>query len=342
MQRAVVLFTRDLRAHDHPALAAARRECSEVVPLFVLDERLLAVSARRSALMLARLEQLKDELGLRVREGDAVEEVARFEPDAVYLSRDVSAYARRRERRLRERFEVHAFPGITVVPPGELVPGGKDRYRVFTPYWRVWRELPLPAPMRSGRRLPEPSAPLSALLHLGITSPAEVARRGDDELLRKLCWRDFFAQLLAAEPELEWRDLHPGRRTWSDDPDAIAAWKEGRTGVQFVDAAMRQLVAEGYMPNRQRLVAAAYLTKELGVDWRIGAAHFQELLVDGDVASNSGNWQWVAGTGTDTRPNRRFNPHRQAKLHDPDGAYVRRWLPEPRRRPPVDDRRRSG
>jgi deoxyribodipyrimidine photo-lyase len=326
VQKAVVLFTRDLRAHDHPALAAARREAREVVPLFVRDERLLAVSARRTGLLLERLEQLRATIGLRVRDGDPVEEIARLAPDAVYLSEDVSAYARRRERRLRERFDVRACTGITVVPPGDLAAAGKDCYRVFTPYWRAWRARPLPAPVTSGPRLATPTAPLSALLHLGIASPAEVARGADEELLRKLCWRDFFAQLLAAEPELEWRDLHPGRRTWSDQPEAVAAWKEGRTGVPFVDAAMRQLLAEGYMPNRQRMVVASYLTKELGVDWRIGAAHFQEQLIDGDVASNSGNWQWVAGTGADTRPNRRFNPERQAKLHDPDGAYVRRWL----------------
>jgi deoxyribodipyrimidine photo-lyase len=328
VRKAVVLFTRDLRAHDHPALAAARREAREVVPLFVRDERLLAVSPRRTALLLERLHQLQKRIGLVVRDGDPTEAIGRLAPDAVYLSEDVSAYARRRERRLRERFDVRGFPGITVVPPGELAPDGRDRYRVFTPYWRAWREHPLPAAARSGPRLAKPKAPLSALLHLGIASPAEVARGADEELLRKLCWRDFFAQLLAAEPELEWRDLHPGRRTWKNDPEAIAAWKEGRTGVPFVDAAMRQLLADGYMPNRQRMVTAAYLTKELGVDWRIGAAHFQEQLIDGDVASNSGNWQWVAGTGADTRPNRRFDPERQARLHDPDGAYVARWLPE--------------
>jgi len=326
---AVVLFTRDLRGHDHPALAAARRDCARVVPLFVLDDRLLAVSTRRTGLLLSRLAQLREAIGLVVVQGDPVEQVARFEPDGVYVSEDVSAYARRRERRLRERFALRTLPGITVVPPGELAPAGRGCYRVFTPYWRVWRAHPLPAEVSSGPRLPEPEAPLSALLHLGIASPAEVARSADEDLLRKLCWRDFFAQLLAAEPELEWRDMHAGRRMWRDDPEAVAAWKEGRTGVPFVDAAMRQLLAEGYMPNRQRMVASSYLTKDLGVDWRMGAAHFREHLVDGDVSSNSGNWQWVAGTGADTRPNRRFNPKRQARLHDPDGAYVRRWVAEP-------------
>ncbi len=328
MRTGVVLFTRDLRAHDHPALAAARRDCARVVPLFVLDDRLLAVCPRRTELLLARLAQLRDAIGLVVVHGDPTEEVARLEPDAVYLSEDVTAYARRREQRLRERFELRTFPGITIVTPGELAPAGSDRYRVFTPYWRAWQAHPLPAPVASGRRLPDPAAPLSALLHLGIASPAETARGADDELLRKLCWRDFFAQLLAPEPELEWCDMHANRRVWREDAAAVAAWKKGRTGVPFVDAAMRQLLAEGVMPNRQRMVAASYLTKELGVDWRIGAAHFMAHLADGDVASNSGNWQWVAGTGADTRPNRRFNPTRQGRIHDRNGDYVRRFVPE--------------
>jgi deoxyribodipyrimidine photolyase len=329
MRTAVLLFTRDLRVHDHPALAASTRDCDRVVPLFVLDERLLGASAKRAGFLRERLAELHAALGLVVAHGDPVEETARFRPDAVYLSEDVSAYARRRVARLAERFDVRLFPGNTIVPPGELAPVGKNHYRVFSPYWRVWRDRPLPAPVDSGRPLRSADAvPLSPHLHFGSISPAEVARGASDELLRRLCWRDFYAQLLAAAPELEWRDLHPGRRVWRDDPDALAAWTEGRTGYPFVDAAMRQLHAEGWIPNRQRLVAASVLVKHLGIDWRIGAAHFMKHLLDGDAASNSGNWQWVAGTGTDTRPNRTFNPTRQGRLHDPDGDYVRRWLPE--------------
>lgn len=302
----VVLFTRDLRAHDHPALAAARRECRRVVPLFVLDERLLARCPRRAAFLHGRLAALADAIGLVVRRGDPIEHVGSFEPDAVYVSEDVSAYAQRRERRLRERFDLRTFSGITIVPPGEPTPAGKDHYSVFTPYWRAWRVRPLPAPVESGPPLPAAPGPLSAHLHFGSVSPAALARSADEELLRKLCWRDFFAQLLFARPELARQDMYPGQRAWRDDPAAASAWKQGRTGVPFVDAALRQLLAEGWIPNRQRMVAASYLTKELGIDWRIGAEHFDAHLVDGDVASNSGNWQWVAGTGADPRPNRRF------------------------------------
>ena len=170
---------------------------------------------------------------------------------------------------------------------------------------------------------------LSPYLHFGCISANEMAiRAGTTELLRQLCWRDFYAQLLAANPHTAHEDLHPGRRTWNDDEEALTRWRTGRTGVPIVDAGMRQLHAEGWMHNRARLIVAAFLTKTLGLDWRHGARAFADVLVDADVANNIGNWQWVAGTGVDTRPNRLFNPLAQAKRHDPNGDYVRRYVPE--------------
>ena len=115
---------------------------------------------------------------------------------------------------------------------------------------------------------------------------------------------------------------------WRDDPDDVAAWTEGRTGFPLVDAAMRQLLAEGFVHNRARMVAASFLTKDLYVDWRIGARHFMAHLVDGDVANNQLNWQWTAGTGSDTNPNRIFNPTVQSTRFDADGEYIRRYVPE--------------
>jgi deoxyribodipyrimidine photo-lyase len=115
---------------------------------------------------------------------------------------------------------------------------------------------------------------------------------------------------------------------WKKDRHALEAWEAGQTGVPVVDAGMRQLLDEGWMHNRARLVTASYLTKHLGVDWRSGAAVFMAHLLDADVANNYGNWQWVAGTGNDTRPYRRFNPIRQALRFDPEGDYVRRYVPE--------------
>jgi deoxyribodipyrimidine photo-lyase len=385
-----MLFTRDLRVHDQPALTAATREFEHVIPLFVLDERLLT-SANRTAFLLESLADLRDSLGgsLVVRRGDPVAEVAAFEPAAVFLSSDVSAYARARERRLGEIAPVRALPGVAVVDPGSIAPQGRDHYRVFTPYFRAWEEarrrvperaghavrLPAgidPGPLPAARTLvsetPSPERPpggesaararlrrfvrdglqhyeggrdvlaagatsrLSPYLRFGCISPLEVAlhaeRAGGTAFVRQLAWRDFYLQLLSANPRLPSDDLNPRGDVWRDDAAEAAAWRDGRTGVPIVDAGMRQLRREGWMHSRARLLAASYLVKQLGVDWRVGAEHFFDLLADGDPASNAGNWQWVAGTGTDTRPNRVFNPIAQARRFDPDGAYVRRYVPE--------------
>ncbi|MDA8035602.1 MAG: deoxyribodipyrimidine photo-lyase [Actinomycetota bacterium] len=156
----------------------------------------------------------------------------------------------------------------------------------------------------------------------GVTAASESAAA----FARSLCWRDFFDQVLAARPSVAVEDYRPRRQPWRDDPGALAAWREGRTGVALVDAGMRQLASEGYLHNRVRLLVASYLTKQLGVHWREGADHFERLLVDADVANNRMNWQWAAGTGNDPRPNRMLSPERQAAKLDPTGAYVRRHL----------------
>ncbi len=176
---------------------------------------------------------------------------------------------------------------------------------------------------------------LSPYLHFGCLSPTELVHRarqhggeGADAFVRQLAWRDFHHQVLAARPRAAQQDYRPRGDRWRHDEREITAWRDGRTGYPVVDAAMRQLRYEGWMHNRGRLLTASFLTKTLYADWRTGAAHFLELLVDGDVADNQLNWQWVAGTGTDTRPNRVLNPLAQAARFDPEGDYVRRWVPE--------------
>jgi deoxyribodipyrimidine photo-lyase len=400
---AVVLFTRDLRVHDHEGLREAARTHDRVVPLFVLDDRLLdSRAANRLSFLLQSLADLRDSLrklgsDLVVRRGDPVAETIRVarEADArtVFTSVDASPYSQARERRLttecaRAGLALRLVNAAFAVPPGEVVPEGRDHYRVFTPYWRRWRDVPLrsvegPAPLShvdgieagalpslreltrvppahgvpggetAGRgRLdmwlgdglgryaedrdqltPGATSVLSPYLHFGCISPVEVLARaresGDsDAFVRQLCWRDFFGQLLAANPRMQSEDLNPRRTGWRDDAEAFDAWRYGHTGYPIVDAAMRQLADEGWLPNRARLIVGSFLTKTLSLDWPRGADVFSELLVDGDVASNVGNWQWVAGTGADTRPNRMLNPVRQAKRFDPDGDYVRRYVPE--------------
>jgi deoxyribodipyrimidine photo-lyase len=177
---------------------------------------------------------------------------------------------------------------------------------------------------------------LSAYLRFGCVSPLTVANaaRGIDgpgpaAFVRQLGWRDFYYQVTAAFPAISTEAYRKaGDGEWRDDPEALRHWQEGTTGVPVVDAGMRQLQAEGWMHNRARLITAAFLTKHLGLDWRHGVRWFFRWLIDGDVPNNSGNWQWVAGTGNDTKPYRRFNPIRQAERFDPDGRYVRRYVPE--------------
>ncbi|ADG74026.1 Deoxyribodipyrimidine photo-lyase [Cellulomonas flavigena DSM 20109] len=150
----------------------------------------------------------------------------------------------------------------------------------------------------------------------------------------ELAWREFHADVLWHHPaaaRTSLREVVP-QDAWATGPPAdraFAAWTDGRTGYPLVDAGMRQLRAQGWVHNRVRMVVASFLVKDLHLPWQRGAAHFMEWLVDGDVPQNQLNWQWVAGTGRDAAPYFRvFNPVTQARKFDPDGTYVRRWVPE--------------
>jgi len=404
---AVVLFNRDLRVHDHPALAEAARAAEHVVPLFVVDEAILDLGyavPNRAAFLVDSLTDLRASLRERggdlvVRRGDPVHQAlavaAEVGAEAVFASADVTDFARRREARLvddarRAGRDVVLFPGVTVVPADELLTGTGDHYKVFTPYWRAWSshprraveaapdrivlpdgldpgDLPVAASLADGTPSPglaaggeatgrtllnawsrahlaeyderhddlpgDATSRISPHFHFGTVSPLELADRlearpGGDAFVRQLCWRDFHHQTTFRFPAIAREDLDDQGRSWADDDEAFAAWRDGLTGIPIVDAGMRQLRHEGWMHNRARLLTASFLTKHLGIDWRRGAAHFFDWLVDGDVANNAANWQWVAGTGRDTRPNRIFNPIRQAHRFDPLGDYVRRHVPE--------------
>ena len=182
---------------------------------------------------------------------------------------------------------------------------------------------------------------LSADLKFGTLSPRTVvaavraagagAADGADKFIAELRWRDFYAHVMHHFPHCEqgaFRREYDAIR-WEGDPRHLDAWREGRTGFPVVDAAMRQLAATGTMHNRARMIVASFLTKDLLLDWRAGERHFMTRLVDGDLASNNGGWQWAASTGTDHQPYFRiFNPVLQGERYDADGAYVRRWVPE--------------
>jgi len=178
---------------------------------------------------------------------------------------------------------------------------------------------------------------LSPYLHFGCVSVRELEQRlpdgkGPDAFRRQLCWRDFYHHVLHAHPDnarREHQERYRGLR-WSYAQKRFEAWTEGRTGFPLVDAGMRQLRREGWMHNRARLVVGSFLTKDLGTDWRLGEGWFMRLLVDGDEASNNGNWQWIASVGVDPEPyyRRMYNPVRHMERFDPEGRYVREYVPE--------------
>ncbi|MCB8915047.1 MAG: deoxyribodipyrimidine photo-lyase [Thermoleophilales bacterium] len=192
------------------------------------------------------------------------------------------------------------------------------------------------------------SSRLSPWIRWGCLSPLELETKlgrrtgeGPRSFRSELAWRDFYASVIANYPEVarhEYQERYRGTLQWQQDEELFEAWRNGQTGYPLVDAGMRQLLGEGWMHNRVRMVVASFLTKDLHLDWRLGERHFMEQLIDGDVASNNGGWQWVASTGTDPAPyfQRMFNPMTQQEKFDPEGEYVRRWIPELRGVP--DDR----
>ncbi len=192
----------------------------------------------------------------------------------------------------------------------------------------------------------EGTSQLSPYLRLGMLSARQAVwaarkasgaavtlkdREGAETWLNELTWREFYATILYNFPFVRGTAFKADLRNipWRNDPVELAAWKAGVTGYPIVDAAMRQLNATGWMHNRARMITASFLTKDLLIDWREGERFFMQQLLDGDPASNNGGWQWTAGTGTDAAPYFRvFNPVLQGQKFDPQGNYVRRWVPE--------------
>ena len=152
-----------------------------------------------------------------------------------------------------------------------------------------------------------------------------------EEFQSQLAWREFYAQVLRANPNVVTENYREYERDieWREDPEALAAWKAGETGYPIVDAGMRQLRQEAFVHNRVRMIVASFLTKDLLLDWREGYDHYRAMLVDHDTANDTGGWQWAASTGTDAQPYFRiFNPTTQGERYDPDAAYIREYVPE--------------
>ena len=395
MSTAVVWFRRDLRVHDHPALVTALAQHDKVVPLFVLDGRLVRgrfPSANRTQYLLDCLRGLDAELrdrgaSLVVRHGrfeTAVERVVKETgADCVYAAGDVTPYARGRDKRVGERVDLRLGPGNFISRLGDLKTKEGTPFKVYSPFRRAWaeqkrrpvhnapKEIPVPSRVqsdgipavtalgfdkpkeledrpepgeaaalkalerwaRSGvgsyeaarETLAEQTSRMSQYLHFGCLSPLRLEQRCRDATVyrQELAWRDFYAYVQLYGP------VERPEPRWDSDAERLDAWTQGRTGYPVVDAAMRQLHACGWMHNRARMIVASFLTKDLHIDWRDGERVFMEHLIDGDMGNNNGGWQWVAGTGSDPQDYTRvFNPSLQQERFDPDGSYVRRWVPE--------------
>ena len=186
---------------------------------------------------------------------------------------------------------------------------------------------------------------LSPYIRFGMLSPRQIMQtawisqepeskdeqRSVDHFVDEMIWHEFYTHILWYFPHVTTRNFNSKYDSvpWRDAPDDLQAWKDGLTGYPIVDAAMRQLTGSGWMHNRARMIVASFLTKDLLIDWREGEKFFMQWLIDGDLAANNGGWQWAAGTGTDAQPYFRiFNPILQSKKFDPDGSFIRHWLPQ--------------
>jgi len=166
---------------------------------------------------------------------------------------------------------------------------------------------------------------------ISIREKAKKAIALNQTFLSELIWRDFYAMILYHFPHVEKKSFRPeyDNIVWRNDVSEFTSWCEGRTGYPIVDAGMRELSATGFMHNRVRMITASFLTKHLLIDWRWGEAWFAKKLLDFDLASNNGGWQWAAGSGCDAAPYFRvFNPYLQTQKFDPDLKYIRQWVPE--------------
>jgi len=227
----------------------------------------------------------------------------------------------------------HTNVAIEVKSPPAINPGSSGANRRLDDFlkkiadYRILRDFPSV----------EATSHLSSDLHFGTIGPRAILEVLDNTsdsgkaFIRQLAWRDWYAHLLFASPQIVDSSANPiyNRVAWKDDKDDYMAWVGGKTGYPIVDAGMRELNETGFMHNRVRMIAGSFLVKHLLIDWRKGERHFRRLLLDGDLSQNVGNWQWVAGTGFDAAPYFRiFNPVRQSLKFDKNGAYIRKWVPE--------------
>ena len=397
--RNIIWFRRDLRIGDHPALLEAIKNCDEIIPLFILDKKLIGQSgSKRLAYLGQSLRALDESLNnnLHVIAGDPVdvlkEIISRYDVKEVHISAEPEPYGAARDARVEAAGInlIRTGSPYAVAPGRVLKPSDATPYRVYTPFYKAWcihgwrkpaetpKNIACVKPEDSDRQFPDWPLPESAIItpagekaalerfklftkngldsydedrnNAGIDGTSKMSAhlkfgeihprtllailgesKAHDTFRKEIAWREFYADVLFNNPHTEDDYYAPRFKEMRYDKPGkqLQAWQEGRTGFPFVDAAMRQLLLEGWMHNRTRMVVASFLVKDLHLEWQHGANFFKEHLVDFDVASNAHGWQWTAGTGTDASPYYRvFNPIEQGKRFDTEGDYIRKYVPE--------------
>ena len=398
-KRSIIWFRRDLRISDHPALLAAISESSEIVPVFVLDPKLIkTLGSKRLAYLGQSLRALDESLGncLQVIAGDPLTVLKdlqkKYDAESVHISAEYEPYGSARDKNIEDSGIklIRTGSPYAVAPGRVLKPSDGTPYRVYTPFYKGWcahgwrkpadkpKEIPAVKPSGEAREFPDWKYPqgvtitsagesaalerfkyfqkngldsydearnfagidgtskMSAHLTLGEIHPRTLLAplgesKAHDVFRKEIAWREFYADILFNNPHTETEYYAPqfAKMRYDEPGEKFKAWCVGKTGYPFVDAAMRQLLQEGWMHNRTRMVVASFLVKDLHLEWQLGELFFREHLIDYDVASNAHGWQWTAGCGTDASPYYRvFNPIEQGKRFDEDGNYVRKYVPE--------------
>jgi len=424
----LIWFRKDLRLHDNPALWHACNDDNEhsVYAVFCLTRQQWqqhGMGQRQQQLLINAVNELHDELrklniALLIINSETFGQsltdlhqlCTEWQIDEVYLNLEYEFNEVQRDQQWfndcqQQNIRCHSFHDQCIIPPGEVLTGSDQMFKVFSPFKRAWQrqfsrfnQQPLPAPTarpaqqavltaglqqrhqphatvadplwsaseqqahqqlndfldgavteyHRGRDFPAQPATsqLSCALALGLISPRQClysvwqqnacelagGEPGRDSWINELIWREFYRHLMAAYPQLcRHKAFKPDTENvpWRYSEKDFSAWCEGRTGYPIVDAAMRQLQQTGWMHNRLRMISAMFLTKHLLIDWRWGEAWFASQLVDFDLASNNGGWQWSASTGADGAPYFRiFNPITQSQKFDSDGEFIGRFVAE--------------
>lgn len=287
--------------------------------------------------------------------------------EKIYIQRQYLPWEKEDEEYLKKAYSdkvVLLENNFLLTTPGEVLKDDGSPYVVFTPFYNKWQKIIFSKDTKDAnkkefmiikeffnkkinnygesRDFPfiDGTSKFSKYINIGEFSPLDIFKKALDlknidlnwELfIRQLAWRDFYYHLYYYFPYVLERSFKEKYKNifWDNDKELFISWSKGLTGYPFVDAGMRQLLAEGFMHNRLRMITASFLTKDLLIDWKKGENFFMEKLIDGDVILNNGGWQWSASTGSDAQPYFRiFNPVSQSKKFDSEGKYIKKYIPE--------------